>query len=446
MKKIFQARNSFIKIAGSFFLALALLPWHVWAKADTPTTPTASVFSQWEWRAKVLAGQDLRSDFVVLDIPSEVFSHSKSDLSDLRLGYKEEAVPYVLSVEKEKSRYERVPARMFNLSSIPGESTSFILDMGSAGIFHSSISIETASENFRKMVEIRGSNDQASWRILTSQGQIFDYTVRDIKPVSVRDTSVVYPESTFRYLWITIRDAGEPAIKVTGARVSREVASAAKELTYSPTLEVAENIKDKSTEIIFDLGARGIPHRRLRLDLGDTNFSRAVVVQDSDDKNKWRDLSFAYIYDIQTSKFSGRNVEFSYPESSQRYLRISILNRDDRALAVRGGTVFGVVRSILFSKPKGEDYYLYFGNLKVSRPEYDLEKISQYIESDSLDRVSVGSLEKNPRYIAPEPIKPPLTERSPYVLPVILGVVVAILAFLLLRLASKVKSDLPPLI
>ena len=130
----------------------------------------------------------------------------------------------------------------------------------------------------------------------------------------------------------------------------------------------------------------------------------------------------------------------------QRYLRISILNRDDRALAVRGGTVFGVVRSILFSKPKGEDYYLYFGNLKVSRPEYDLEKISQYIESDSLDRVSVGSLEKNPRYIAPEPIKPPLTERSPYVLPVILGVVVAILAFLLLRLASKVKSDLPPLI
>ena len=50
--------------------------------------------------------------------------------------------------------------------------------------------------------------------------------------------------------------------------------------------------------------------------------------------------------------------------------------------------------------------------------------------------------EKNGDYVVAVAPRPPLTERSPYILPVILGIVVAILAFLLLKtLVGKIKSE-----
>lgn len=403
--------------------------------------------ARWEFRAKISGGESrpgaaAETNFVVLDLPAELFSHLKPDLSDLRVVNPSGWWPYVAAAERETETYTAVPARMFNLSSARGESTTFVVDVGANGVFHNSLTVSTPSENFRRIVEIHGSNDQNSWRMLNPRGQIYDYTVRDIKPVAVRDTRVSYPDSTFRYLLVKILDQGEAPLKITGVKIKRSVSISARELTFTPGMETADNGKDKTTDIVLDLGDKGIPHRRGRITTSSANFSRAVAIYDSDDKTNWRLLTHAYLYSISTSNFTGSNLDFAYPESTKKYLKLSILNKDDQPISAGNVTLFGVVRRILFSyDDPSKEYYLYLGNPAAKRPQYDIEKISQYVDVASLNRVSVGAAEKNPYFVPIAPPKPPLSERSPYILPTVLGVVVAVLAFLLMKIVVKTKSQ-----
>lgn len=219
----------------------------------------------------------------------------------------------------------------------------------------------------------------------------------------------------------------------------RSVSIAAREISYAPGLEVQENDQDRTTDIVLDLGARGIPHRRGNITTSSSNFSRAAAIYDSDNKSDWRLLGYAYLYNISTPAFTGSNLDFSYPESNRRYLKLSVINRDDRPITATSAALFGIVRRILFQFDPGKDHYVYLGNPQGRRPQYDIEKISQYVEASSLDRVSAGPVEKNPSFVPVVPPKPPLSERSPYILPVFLGLVVAVLAFLLLQIIKRSK-------
>jgi len=394
----------------------------------------------WKSRARITGGQ-FASGYAILQLPPEFFSHLKPDLSDLRIVNSDGEVPYVLGVEKESVSSSRVPARMYNLSAgAGGGSVAFLADLGQTAAFHNAITMRVASENFRRGVVIEGSDDEKSWRILTSQGQIFDYTVRYIKSVSVRDTDVRYPEATFRYLRVTISGG---SIDVRGVEVSRELALAAREAAYDPETSVSENTGAQTTDIVLDLGADGIPHRRGVLSTESVNFNRPIAIFDSSNKTDWRLLTYGYIYRIETPLFTGTNLDFAYPETNRRYLKISVLNGDDRAILIGGVSLYGVVRRVIFSYDPAKEYFAYLGRPDARRPQYDFEKISQYLDISSLDQVSAGRVEENPEYKAPEVPKAPITERSPYVLPVILGVVVALLAFLLLRLVSRVMPNQP---
>ena len=396
----------------------------------------------WEYRSKIIGGANTEKGFVTLELPSSLFSYLKSDLSDLRVVNQEGEVPYMVAVEKGESSVQSIPSRIFNLS-FGGDTTSFVLDTGSKGELHNSVTIQTSSENFRRIVEIEGSGDQLAWRTLNPQGQVFDYTVRDIKSVAVRDTTVYYPEGAFRYLRISIFDRGEAPLKISGASVSRQVSLAAREISYTPSVAVSQNAEDRTTEVVLDLGAKGIPHRKIAVETSSENFNRAVQISESDDKNNWRAIGYAYIFSVNTPKFTGLNLEFSYPESNDRYLKLSILNRDDRPIAISGVKITGLVRRILFNFDPSKEYFIYLGNPDAKRPQYDIESISQYVDFNLINQVSASLVEKNSSFKEKTPPLPPLSERSPYVLPTVLGIAVAILAFLLLRLVTKLKKSSP---
>lgn len=394
----------------------------------------------WQYRSLVSAGPQL-SEYVLLELPKEFFSYLKPDLSDLRVASGDGEVSYAASIAREADTFSVLPTRMFDLSSVSGESTSFVADLGKSGEFHNALTIETVSENFRRIVEVSGSNDRSSWRMLTSQGQIYDYTVKeDIKPVKVMDTRVSYPDATYRYLLVKVLDRGDTPLKIIGVKVARQVLTPAGEISHAPAKEVSQDAKERTTEIILDLGVAGIPHRRAEIQTGSTNFNRAVAIYDSEDRKDWRLLSHVYIYKVATAKFTGDLLGFGYPESNRRYLRVSVKNGDDRPIDIGNVTLYGVVRNILFRSDPGKEYYVYLGNPEAKRPQYDIEKISPYVETTELTRVSAGPVAENAVFVAPEPPKKPFTERYPYVLPVSLGAVVAVLAFMLLRVVVRAKT------
>lgn len=409
------------------FIFIAVLPALVFADFNK---------TEWEYRNSI-SGFSGSPEFSVLEIIPEVFSRVNAGLGDLRIVANGEEIPFVISVEKESEFVAYLPARVFNKTFSLGGDTVFTVDLGREGTLHNQIIINTASENFRRIVAIEGSNTQTEWRFLTDRGQIYDYTVRDIKPLKVSDTSVSYPEATFRYLRVTIRDAGENPLAVNGVQALRTTRVAAQEVAYAPLREVVENMAERTTDIILDLGVSGLPHRRGILQTSDENFNRAILIYSSDDKNNWQLLTQQAIYRIHTSKFSGELLSFSYPEVNRRYLKISIVNRDDRALHIDGVSLFGTMRRIIFQYDPAKTFYLYYGNARAHSPQYDLSRFSQYLDIANLSRLTLGSVEKNQDFIPIVPPKPPLTERLPYLLSIALGAVVAILAFLLLRIFWK---------
>lgn len=388
--------------------------------------------SAWEFRSSVSTGSADRPAYATLRLPAEFFGHLKPDISDLRVVKDGSTIPYVATVESEENSLVRIAARISNLSSVPGETTSFIADLGQEGTMHNGITLETFSENFRRRVIVEGSDDRVSWRVLNDHGQIFDYTVRDeLRPVAVRDTLVAYPDATFRYLRVTIRDQGERPLAISGASLVRNTITRARETTYKPSFEIAQNEKNRLTEITLDLGMSGLPHRSGALEVSGSNFNRGLEISESNDKKTWRFLGHGYIFVINTPKFTGRRLNFSYPESHTRYLRVSIINHDDAPLAVSGATLAGVVRSILFFYDPAGHYEIYLGNPKADHPVYDIEKISPYLDKSGLPVLAAGPVEKNPSYI---PLLPPVTERAPYLLPAVLVLIVGVLAFLLWRI------------
>ena len=403
----------------------------------------------WEYKGKIDVKDQVGGDYISFDLPASVFEKLRPGLEDIRVASEDGEmsalspveVPYVLTIESGKSFNTDLPSKMYNLGKVLGRETSFIVDLNNGGALHSQITVETSSENFKRGVKVYGSDDlsvgeagQKGWQLLNDKGQIFDYTNREGRYTNSRFMEISYPESTLRYLKVVIDDTSETPLNITGAKVGRMILENAREISYTPTFLITQNEKDKTTDIVADLGAGGIPSSRGEIETGNQTsevFGRGIVVSDSDDKSSWQNIARGYIFSVSTSKFTGSNLGFSYPESRKRYLKVSILNRDDGPLQIDGINLFGVVRKVWFKQISGKKYYLYLGNDQAKRPEYDVSSLSQYVNKESLRQATLGEIEKNKKFVAPQKS---FIENHPNVLTSVLLLVVLLLFCLVVRL------------
>ena len=78
-------------------------------------------------------------------------------------------------------------------------------DLGEQPQQHNEVEIETAGDNFRRLVDVQGSSDGVQWSTLVSGAIAFRFTARGR---TVEQKSVDYPVSRYRYLRIRVeRDA-----------------------------------------------------------------------------------------------------------------------------------------------------------------------------------------------------------------------------------------------
>jgi len=381
------------------------------------------------------------SKLVSFTLDGEVFNNSKEGLADLRIidsNNKETA--YKLLIEKVEQSRQSFPVRIINLGS-GGEYTQLTLDLGKEGIVHNSVTLSTTSINFRRQVEVEASTDATSWFLIkkASEGAyIYDYSL-DFK---AKNTTVYYPESTYRYLRLKIIDSGEEPIKIGGVTVYNNVLTSTREVTYKPKiLEKREDKETRSTQIILDLEAKGVPSNQIKLATNEVNFNREVAVEGSNNKTDWsqleaRDVIFSY----QTPKFVGSKTNIFYPESNFRYLRLTVFNRDNQPISFGDFSVWGTLRKVLFQAEPNLTYKLFYGNPKARFAEYDLESYLQYLDTGSAVTAVLGTGENNSAFAGEIPPEKPLTERYPYLLSGVLAVLVVILGSMVLRLAFQVKS------
>lgn len=96
------------------------------------------------------------------------------------------------------------------------------------------------------------------------------------------------------------------------------------------------------TQFIADLRQDGVLHNSITIQTSSVNFRRQVEVESSPDRVNWllikRADEGAYIYDYSLD-FKAKNTTIYYPATTNRFLRVKILDSGDAPVGVLGATV-----------------------------------------------------------------------------------------------------------
>ena len=411
--------RSIVLIAG---LAVATIAWAAFA-------PPA-----WQYRKEITVQQ---SGYVRLNLDAEAFAGLQADLRDLRVADSTGLeTPYKVVVERQAPEVRRRQLAVFDNAYTPGQFQSLVVDLGESGVAHNWLSILTPEREFQKQVEIAGSDDRMSWQVLKSDGYIFAHA-EPRRNFSAKETSLTYPQSTFRYLRLKV--FSDTPFTVSGVEVTERVAASAKDVVFTPTFIQVEEGLTQSSLLTLDLGQGGLPIQELTLQTAATNFNRPVELFASNDATAWRSLGSDYVFRVATEKFRGEHLTLRYPELAARYLRITVFNGDDQPVTFTGATAKGILRSVVFSAIPGQQYFLYYGNPQAQRPAYDLERLFPYLEVPAAPGATLSPQQANPAYVAPAAPVMPFTERYPWLLPALLSLVALAMLGLIFRFIKKVQ-------
>ena len=106
------------------------------------------------------------------------------------------------------------------------------------------------------------------------------------------------------------------------------------------------HLPGRHTELVIDLGQPGLLHNEVEIFTTSKNFRRKVVLESSNDGERWLTVSQGVeIYDFTVAKrnFNARNTVVQYTESTARYLRVRILNDGEAPLAITGASAASLV-------------------------------------------------------------------------------------------------------
>ena len=336
------------------------------------------------------------------------------------------------------------PVSIRDLGFVPDQFSTFVADLGLSGLLHNEIEVSTTSQNFQRNVIVEGSNDSKTWTVLQEDTKIFDFSLKE-RDFNARNTRVRYPESTARFLRVRITNAGEDPLNITGASVFSVTETLAEEASYPASIsERTEDTAKRRSLIVFDLGNSGLPTNRLTIQTPQVNFYREVTLEGSGDAPSWSLLQRSgVLYSYDTAKFAGDQLTLSYPETTLRYLRLTVNNEDNPLLPIEGVEVFGVPRKLIFQAQPGASYKLYYGNPEARSPSYELERILPFLETENLPVGTLG-LQRNNETFNVEETRLPFSERYTWLITVVVVVAAVAVAVLLLGVVRKAKKLLPP--
>ena len=408
----------------------------------------AADFSLKDWKfVKSISVPDglTEGDLVEVVPDPEVFNRAAPGLADLRIVRgNEQEVPYQVAVERGSRDRRSFRVSIRDLGFVPDQSSSFVADLGQGGLLHNEIEVFTSSQNFQRDVTVEGSNDATTWTVLQEDTKIFDFTLKQ-RDFTARDTRVRYPESTARFLRVRIINDGEEPLNITGASVFSVAETLAEEVSYPAVIsQRTEDSTSRKSLIVFDLGGRGLPTNRLTIQTQQVNFYREVALEGSGDKPRWSLIERSgVLYSYDTPKFVGDKLTLSYPETTFRYLRLTIHNEDNPPLPIDGVELFGVPRKLIFRAQPGAAYKLYYGNLSAHAPSYELERILPFLETENLPVGGLGPQADNLAFQVEEE-RLPFSERYAWLITVAVVVAALGVALLLFGVVRKAKKVLPP--
>ena len=376
--------------------------------------------------------------FVEAPLDAAVYAVAAPSLADLRV--RERGGPDVAYVVRRLDGHASSVERELPLLALvvtPSKQTRFVLDLGPRPGLHTGVRVHVGenASYFRVPLRVETSDDAKVWDVARASGFIYDVAGE----TRAMDTSVSYPASRARWVRVTLEPSRGAPLPVRGAavRASEVVAEREEDIVPATIVERERDGARKVSRLVLDLGGRR-PLDRIELDVTDRNFYRVVTVEAADDRRLWRWAGSAAVSALEVPKRPERDTKVRLPETSARYLRLTIQDQDDRPLEITGARAAGVRRTVAFEAVPGHEYVLDYGNPRAVAPRYDVERTVRALGLARLPQAALGA--PIPLPPTPPPARPPWLDAQPVAMWAAMAVAVVALGALLFRLMRGVRA------
>ena len=448
------------------FLLISILTFFI---VPLPIANAEFTSERWKYSRELRIPKGLASSsFVAMPIPSQLFEKAGEGLSDLRIikdNLHEE--PYKLEISQETAHRNSYTHTIQSVAE--SESSSWIIfDMGVHGIFHNEVNIETSPRVFPGqpfgtiLFNLSTSVDQKQWKQI-QEGVIINWPSEN-REIPKR-TLIRYPISTSRFLRVFLLPFGAhegieaenlkgiisssflkkedfrkpPPLPspVLSASIGHTEIYPLSEIKYPTRATIEfEETQNRSTKIVLDLGAVNKPSQRISVRTSQKHFFRDVILEESNDLDFWTTIiSDGTLFSVEAGQYQQSKLSLNYPESHSRYLRLTILDRDN--LPLEGMTqikVWGAERKLFFYADPESNYKLYYGNDTAQAPIYDIERFFSPTGGIPLLEATFGPEMENSEFETP---REALTERYPWLLGMLVGIASIILGIISLKALRK---------
>ncbi|MEQ8787936.1 MAG: DUF3999 family protein [Pirellulaceae bacterium] len=418
---------------------------------DEPTSaaPRDESLQRWEYYMEIPDKPPGESPWYDLVLTPLVFDAARYDLADLRLyDAQGEEIPYALRVRTDQSELADIEAESFNRIEQEDGSRQVSLDLGEKPLEHNEVEVTMTGSDYRRKCVVEGSDDGKQWKMIRTE-YLLDFQRNGD---TLRDDTIRYPASRFRYLRVTVHpDPQQDAsgdwqlqdvtvrrrVRIPGENVTRDAPHGDREPV--PTDQ------GPGSQWLIDLGGESTPCAQLLVEIESDEFVRDWSVEAAGPDRPGEE--FRWIAGGTWRRKAGEEKQSFVAQLPQdtRAARLKLLVTDNRnpPLKITSIKYLAPARQVVFAaRPKSPQgpLRLYFGNPEAAEPRYDFARNLAPQLQPPPQRLRLGERETNPKY---EPEPPPLTERLPWLVPVVLSAAVLVLAALIgsLALAALKQSD-----
>jgi hypothetical protein len=361
-----------------------------------------------------------------LTLPNGVIRNCRTDFADLRIfqitASDTTEAPYLLNVQVPVLTETTEQLSVFNLAKKDGKQyLSFELKKDQ---FVNEIDLSFLEENYDGIVTVAGSDDQKEWFEVDRQ------RILSIQNENMQFTSARLTFSKIHYRFIRLEYACDRPLTFQSASFKNQLIEPG--VFGLPTLTWnTSHLKSKGQTVVnIDLKEYQLINY-WSVVMNETNdFYRSFRLERLIDSTKTQ-KGWEYFYDELVSGYitSFTSNEFHFRYTPAQKLRLTIYNGDNLPIDVQSM----VVRSPqvkLTARMKNEGVsYLYYGNERLSAPQYDLVLFKDKVPSPK-KKLEMAAEEK----LQEEPIKPSALIENQLWLWVIMVLVIAVLGYFTLKM------------
>ncbi len=316
----------------------------------------------------------------------------QADVRLFRIGKDTLEVPYLLRVARPSAEPVPVEFRIIN-KSLDKQTGLYELTL------HlpkretvSRIEFDFFEDNYDwNAVELEGGFDQREWRTLAENLRLMSIHNEE---VDYRYNRLVFEPANYPYYRVRISTRSlrtdHSPLEIRRVYVTHMIDAAAVFDTVKAAVDVTENTKDRSTDILLTLDRLvGVDEVRLAV-RSEKDYHRTVSVSYLADSVK----SDGKMHEVWASLAGGvlSSLEpFALPVGGVRTpgLKLRIFNRNDRPLSVEHVLALRYQRVILAELEPDADYALAYGKEGDLRPVYDLQYFAEKVPARA-ERVVPG--------------------------------------------------------